>query len=307
MRPRLDAADNPTESRNTERGSATMAKTKTKTKAKPPRTRATVPKTTRVPARAKGAAAVPATHRPAARGPSARLWVGLALGLAVVLAGALIAASQLAGSEEESAAPVASAPSTAVAGAEEIELLLEGIPQDGTALGSPDAPVTLVEFADVQCVYCAQWARDAFPTLVHEYVRDGRLRIVYRPMAFLGPDSDRAAAAVIAAGEQQKLWNVLELLFASQGGENSGWVTDEIVEGIAGSVKGLDAERLLADAERPLVAEERGRVDAEARSEGITGTPSFLLGPTGGKLERLEVKSLGPEAFRGPIDELLGS
>ena len=82
--------------------------------------------------------------------------------------------------------------------------LLRGIPQQGTALGSPDAPVTLVEYADLQCPYCAQWARDAFPELVRDYVRTGRVRIVFRGLAFLGPDSDAALRAALAAGQQRR-------------------------------------------------------------------------------------------------------
>ena len=80
--------------------------------------------------------------------------------------------------------------------------LFAGIEQHGAALGSPKAPVTLVEYADLQCPYCAQWARDALPTLVEDYVKTGKLRIVFSGMAFIGADSDKALRTAIAAGEQ---------------------------------------------------------------------------------------------------------
>ena len=99
----------------------------------------------------------------------------LAVGAAFLLGLALIAASSLAAEPDppaQQAAPTSP--------------LLEGIPQDGTALGRPDAPVTLVEYADLQCPYCAQWARGAFPRLVRDYVRTGKLRIEFRGLVLIG-------------------------------------------------------------------------------------------------------------------------
>jgi protein-disulfide isomerase len=110
-------------------------------------------------------------------------------------------------------------PAVASAGAD--AALLRGIPQDGAALGSPDAPVTLVEYADLQCPYCAQWSQTAFPELVRGYVRTGQLRMVFRGLAFVGPDSETAVRTAVAAGEQDRLWDVVRLLYANQGAENN--------------------------------------------------------------------------------------
>ena len=113
------------------------------------------------------------------------------------------------------------------------------------ALGSPDAPVTLVEYADLQCPYCAQWARETLPTLVDEYVETGKLRIVFHGLAFIGPDSDKALRTAIAAGQDEPPLGPRPRPLPSQGAENSGWVTDELVGEIAAGVPGLDGDTLL--------------------------------------------------------------
>jgi protein-disulfide isomerase len=224
----------------------------------------------------------------------------VSLGLAALVAGVLIAAS-LVGSRSEAAPEAATAPA-ALAGE---PALLRGVPQDGTALGSPDAPVTLVEYADLQCPYCAQWARNAFPELVRDYVRTGRVRMVFRGLAFLGPDSDTALRAALAAGEQRRLWDVLHLLFANQGPENGGWVSEDLLTRIGAAVPGLDGSRMRERRWSPPVERELASASAAARRDGIAGTPAFLVGRTGSKLEPLVVTSLDAAPFRAHLDALL--
>jgi protein-disulfide isomerase len=210
---------------------------------------------------------------------------------AAAVAAALIAASQLGARDAPEAAP-------AQAG------LFTGIPQDGLALGRDDAPVTLVEYADLQCPYCAQWSLGTLPTIVSRYVRTGRLRIVFRGLAFIGPESETALRTAVAAGRDGRLWDVVHGLFGRQGRENAGWVTEDLLHEVAAEA-GLDGDEL---------AERRGEawVDAQleasralAEAAGLRGTPSFQLGRTGGPLELVRVDSLGPEALTPAIDALL--
>ena len=193
----------------------------------------------------------------------------------------------------------------AIAGGPDVELLLDGVPQEGTVIGEDDAPVTLVEYADLQCPFCADWATLTFPELVTDYVRDGRLRIEFRGLAFIGPESEDALRAALAAGAQGKLWNVVDLVYTNQGAENGGWVTDDFLRAVGEAVPGLDVDRMLEarDAAEITAAIEEAALAAEA--DGVTGTPSFLLGETGGELGPLEISSLEPEEFRAAIDELL--
>ncbi len=241
---------------------------------------------------------------PARRQESRRLpnrAVVAALAGAVAVAVALVAASLL-GSSSGSAEPTVP---EAVAAPVERDALLRGIPQDGIALGSPKAPVTLVEYADLQCPYCAQWSRDTFPAIVDEYVRSGRVRVVLRGLSFLGPDSETALRAALAAGEQDRLWDVVHGLFRLQGAENSGWVTEDVLRSFDGPV--VDAQRMLAGTQSAWVERQLAEARTAASLAQVPGTPFFQAGPTGGALARLEVDSLEPDAFRRELDRLLAA
>jgi protein-disulfide isomerase len=218
----------------------------------------------------------------------------LAVGPALLVGLALIGTSRLAA---ETDPPVQQTAPTSP--------LVEGIPQEGTVLGHPNAPVTLVEYADLQCPYCAQWALGALPRLVRDYVHAGKLRIEFRGLAFIGPDSDKALRAALAAGRQDRLWNVVELLYANQGLENSGWASEELIHRIANSVPGLDVERFDADRRLEALDTDMANAQAHAQAGGVRGTPAFELGPTGSALETLELTSLAPDEFAAAIEALL--
>jgi protein-disulfide isomerase len=231
---------------------------------------------------------------------SRRIQILLAVAVAAVLAAVLVAVALSNGDDEGDAAGTGP-----VAGQEQVTEMLDGVPQQGTVLGDDDAPVTLVEYADIQCPHCATFAQDAFPHLVWDYVRDGQLRIEFRGLAFMGDDSERALRAALAAGEQGRLWHVTELLFYAQQAPNTGWVTDGLLRSIAGSVDGLDVDRMFSEMDSQAV-DERMEQDAQAAQEAeVPGTPYFEIGRTGEELRPLEVQSLTADAFRPAIDELL--
>lgn len=226
-----------------------------------------------------------------------RIYLAAAL-VAVAIAGALITASQLGGDEESAGggAPVV------VQGSG----LLDGIPQEGVFLGDPSAPVLLVEFADLQCPFCAQFSVDAFPAVVEEYVRPGRVRIAFRGLAFIGPDSEKALRAALAAGEQGKLWTLVELLYQTQGPENTGWVTDDLLRELGGAIEGLDVDRMMEDRSSDAVEREMALAERAAVQAQVTGTPTFLAGPSDTQLRPLAVGALDAAAFRSALDALVG-
>jgi len=212
---------------------------------------------------------------------------------AAALSVGLIATSQL-GARDRDEAPSARATHSSLA----------GIPQQGNVLGDPDAPVTLVEYADLQCPYCAEWAVRTFPVLVDNYVRTGKLRVVFHGLAFIGADSDVALRTALAAGRDGRFWDVVAGFYLRQGAENAGWVTDEVVDGVLADV-GLNRDRVRKARDEPWVSSELRTAQAAADGAGVHGTPSFQLGRTGGPLELLHLTSLGPEGMTPAIDALL--
>jgi protein-disulfide isomerase len=235
---------------------------------------------------------------PANRLSSSRHRFGLVLGVAVALAAILIIASQISARDAESGSAESAARERPAASATSP---FAGIPQHGDALGSPGAPVTLVEYADLQCPYCGEWARTTLPVLVERYVRTGKLRIVFNGLAFIGPDSDRALRTAVAAGRYNRLWDVVHALFERQGAENAGWVTDELIGEIAAGVPGLDGDSLLEERSTAAVDAKIARWATAAQIAGVTGTPSFRLGPTGVQLRPVRLRSLGPEGIEPAI------
>jgi len=236
------------------------------------------------------------------RGSRKRLYGG-AFAAAAIAVAALVIASQLSARGDRRAAPE----QPVVIGAADNARLFAAIPQRGNVLGSPRAPVTLVEYADLQCPYCGEFARNALPALVDEYVRTGRVKLVFRGLAFVGADSETALRVVLAAGEQSRLWNVAHLVYANQGVENTGWVTDGFLRAIARAVPPLDANRLLARAQSARVTAQIDSLRLAAAADAIRATPSFRVGRTGGRLDPLAVHSLDVRAFQPVLDALLGA
>jgi protein-disulfide isomerase len=217
---------------------------------------------------------------------------GIVLGAAAIVA-ILIAVSSGGGSKTH--APTAQSAST----------LLTGIPQKGLTLGNPKAPVTIVEFNDMQCPVCRDYQSAVFPELVQRYVRTGKVRMEMRLQSFIGPDSVTAGKAVAAAAKQNLAWTFAEAFYANQGQENSGYVTPDFVKSIASATAGLSHSKLVTDASSPTAAQtlSEGKKAFDARS--LTGTPSFLIGRTGGQLSVLNWSALTPSQFTGPINSLL--
>jgi protein-disulfide isomerase len=152
--------------------------------------------------------------------------------------------------------------------------------QDGEALGRADAPVVLEVYADYQCPYCGQFARETLPGLVRTFVAAGQLRIEERAIAFLGrttPDESLdAAAAAACAAPAGKYWTFADYLAWNQSGENEGAFSRERLGAMAARA-GLEPTSFQACLDDPQI---RGAIQArtsQAFAAGINSTPTFVL------------------------------
>jgi len=140
-------------------------------------------------------------------------------------------------------------------------------------LGRDDAPVTIIEFTDLQCPYCARFATQAFPELRRNYIDTGLVRFATRDLPL--PSHAYAVTAAVAArcaGEQGRFWEFREALFAAQATLGPGTYAD------LARKFGLDAEKFAACRQDGRQAA-NVRADLElARANGITATPSLIIG-----------------------------
>lgn len=177
-----------------------------------------------------------------------------------------------------------------------------GVPYN--VLGRPDAPVSIIEFTDLQCPYCARFATETFPRLKRDYIDTGKLSYASRDLPL--PFHDFAIPAAVAsrcAGEQGRFWEYREALFASQqqlGSEPYLRIAAEL---------GLDVPRLEA-------CRGDGRQEAALREEfalavqqGIRSTPTFVIGRrVNGELQTEIVSGARPyEYFKARLDALLAA
>jgi protein-disulfide isomerase len=168
--------------------------------------------------------------------------------------------------------------------------LVGGIPQSGNALGSPTAPVTLKYFGDLECPICKEFTLGALPQIIQKWVRTGKVRVEYHSMetATREPEVFKTQqVAAYAAGKQDKAWNFIETFYHEQGEEDSGYVTESYIEGIASQVPGLNLTQWSSDRADPELANEVETDKQIANNEGFNGTPSFLIGRTGGGTEKI--------------------
>ena len=222
--------------------------------------------------------------------PSGRTVI-LAFAVAIAAAVALVAVA-LIGRSDSSAPPTA----TPVVD-------LTGIPQDGRVLGSPDADVTLVEWADPQCPACRSYTEEFFPTVVDEYVRPGTVNTEFRGFPFIGDDSVKAYRFLLAAGEQNKLWDLQEALYRNQGGENDGWVTDDLIRELAS--RDRRARRRPAVRRRGARRHRRRgrRRKGSRQAAGIQGTPTLQIAI--GDQEPYDIQVADVDQLRAALDDAL--
>jgi protein-disulfide isomerase len=203
-------------------------------------------------------------------------WIGIVVA-ALVVVGVVVGIS-LAGGGDGGDAP------SSITGASEVQAQLEGVPQSGNVLGDPDAPVEIIEYADLACPACQQASTTTIPEAVDQIVKTGDAKLVFRPIAFISRSSERGALGAEAAGMQDAMWSFVELIYRNQGPESDqDWLTDELMTDAVEQL-GLDVDRWTADYQGEASEQQFIKTDSQAREDEVGVTPTFIIrGPNGEK------------------------
>jgi protein-disulfide isomerase len=150
------------------------------------------------------------------------------------------------------------------------------LPAGGATRGSAKSPLTIVEYTDFECPFCARYARESYPLLIREFVDAGRVRYVVRhlPLESIHPSARGAAQAAECARQQGKFWEMHDRLFA-----NPQALSRADLERTADAL-GLTMPAFRQCVDSPGAAAAVSRDLDEALRAGITATPSFIIGTT---------------------------
>ena len=172
----------------------------------------------------------------------------------------------------------------------EVDSLLTGIPESGTTLGNPAAPVSMTYYGDLECPICQEFTLNTLPQFIEDDVRTGKASVTYRSFCTATCNDysngqavfDSQQVAAYAAGRQGLFWYYAELFYHEQGQEGSGYVTPSFLNGIAGQIPALDKTTWQTDLKDPDLLAQVQADQQTGHSAGVQGTPTlFLKGPKG--------------------------
>ena len=154
------------------------------------------------------------------------------------------------------------------------------------ALGSENAPVTIVEFGDYQCEACYHWFHNTRDTLIDNYVETGKAKLVFVDLPFLGRDSPKAAQASYCAEDQGQYWEYHTMLYTFQDGlPDSGWADRDRLNSFAFSLDmNMDEFNDCMDSSK-YAKRVKANYD-EAVKNGVQQTPTFIIISQDGTIEK---------------------
>jgi protein-disulfide isomerase len=177
------------------------------------------------------------------------------------------------------------------------------VDDDGVSVGSAAAPVTLVQFTDYECPFCARFAKESLPALYAAYVTTGKVRLLIRdlPLPIHANARALAEAARCAATLTPRIHEFQQALYGDGASK-----ADDVLARAAEAV-GLD-ESALRNCVNSGAAAEISRDSVAAAHTGIRGTPTFVIGPTADSIRGRIISGAQPlAAFTAVIDSLLAS
>lgn len=181
------------------------------------------------------------------------------------------------------------------------QLALNGSP----LLGSQDAPITMVEYGDYQCSNCKRFATQVKPLIVENYVNTGKVKVIFKDFTIYGKDSANGAMATHCAAEQNRFWEMHDLMYQNQQAVNSGWLSVDNIRKFASGI-GLDMQQFNACFDSKRYAQKVIENFDEGRSVGVNGTPTFIIINNNG--QTVTIPGAQPfETFKRVLDKMLES
>jgi len=152
----------------------------------------------------------------------------------------------------------------------------ENLIQGSTMLGNPNAKITIVEFGDYQCTFCYKFHDETMKKINQEYIKTANVNFIYKDFPLNGEQSILASEASYCAQKQNKFWEYHDTLYNNWGGENTGWITENVLQGFARDV-GLNMDEFSQCLENSEYRQKVLDNEQFAREIGINATPSFLI------------------------------
>ena len=152
----------------------------------------------------------------------------------------------------------------------------ENLIQGSTMLGNPNAKITIVEFGDYQCTFCYKFHDETMKKINQEYIKTANVNFIYKDFPLNGEQSILASEASYCAQKQNKFWEYHDTLYNNWGGENTGWITENVLQGFARDV-GLNLDEFSQCLENSEYRQKVLDNEQFAREIGINATPSFLI------------------------------
>jgi Thioredoxin len=183
---------------------------------------------------------------------------------------------------------------------EEVSSLLAGIPQQGSTLGSPEAPMTLWIFADLECPTVKRFVTAYLPSIIRTWVRDGTVKLEYRSLETDTSNEQtffEQETAALAAGRQNRMWNYALTFIHEQGQRGTDYAIDAFLADVATQIPGLHRRQWQRDHGDSLLSRQVAHELHAAHVKNLRFTPSFLLsyGEKGGSLRSGHAASLKAE------------
>lgn len=154
-----------------------------------------------------------------------------------------------------------------------VSKLIEG---GSPIMGNPNAPITILEWGDYQCTFCYKFHQNTLDIINEDFIKTGKVNLVFKDFPLNGPDSLLAAEAAYCAEDQEKYWQYHDELYKNWGGEKTGWITRESLDEFANTVN-LDLGKFNQCLDEHKYQNKVNSIHEFGKEIGIDATPSFLV------------------------------